>query len=128
MARVGPEGFRKGLLVTRTEELLIAHRAALRRELEQTERALSAIAVRTRPQVRSNGKSTIQALALEVLGEAGRPLTADEIIVAIGKKGRPVVRSSLAPQLSRLCRDGKIAHAGKQWSSITVKDEDRIPE
>lgn len=114
--------------MTRTEELLIAHRAALRHELEQTERALLAIAARSRPQVRSNGKHTIQSLALEVLSEAGRPLTADEIMAAIGKKGRPVVRSSLAPQLSRLCRDGKIAHVGKRWSNITVKDEDRIPE
>ncbi|GAB6842316.1 hypothetical protein HNR00_003525 [Methylorubrum rhodinum] len=60
---------------------------------------------------------TIQGQALAVLREVQRPLTAAEILSRIHVRfARDLTREGLAPQLSRLRRDGHLEHRGTEYA------------
>ncbi len=64
----------------------------------------------------SDGKRTIQDMAVELIAEAESGLTALEILDLINTRFRAdVKRTSLSPQLSRLKADNVIELRGKRW-------------
>lgn len=117
--------------VTRRTEELSARRSALLAELEPVEaelrelaRASSALQVkpagarrpRTLRLTQGPGEDSIQGVCLRALRTTGRPMTATEIQGWVSVNlGRDIVRTSLAPQLSRLCFDGRIENVDGRY-------------
>ena len=65
---------------------------------------------------RKVSEKTIKETVIEILKEAGRPLTALQILPVINDRlNADYPRSSLSPQLSRLKADGLIELNGRNW-------------
>lgn len=99
-------------------------RKALYEELKQlkaAKAAISGISVRVESSDESSSaqaEPTIKEMTLEVISDAERALTAEEILQAIKSKFlKEIQRTSLSPQLTRLKREGRIAYdvETSQW-------------
>jgi len=99
-------------------------RKALYEELKQlkaAKAAISGISVRAESGDESSSaqaEPTIKEMTLEVISDAERALTAEEILQAIKSKFlKEIQRTSLSPQLTRLKREGRIVYdiETSQW-------------
>jgi hypothetical protein len=72
----------------------------------------------------SDGKRTIQDMAVEVIADASGGVTALEILDQINSRFKASLkRTSLSPQLSRLKADGVIELRGKRWFIVKPRWE-----
>ncbi|MDF9863908.1 UNVERIFIED_ORG: hypothetical protein M2442_002681 [Methylorubrum zatmanii] len=99
-------------------ETLEAQLSVIQAELADLRKALAALDKGTsygKPRQRPPGDETIQGQALAVLCARG-PLLASEIGGEIERRfSRIIARTSLAPQLSRLVRDGAVVRQAPRY-------------
>lgn len=73
-------------------------------------------------------EKTIKEAVLEILKDAGRGMTALEILPEVNRRlSVDYPRTSLSPQLSRLKADGFLERNGIVWSLVQVPQTEEVP-
>lgn len=108
------------------EKELLSRLVSIQSEMAELRRALRAVQVKGRAGRRSEhgpSENSIQGQALSVLTERLSGMTATDILERIRDGfGRDIRRESLAPQLSRLCADGRLLNEHGVYRVVATQE------